>query len=465
MSKHDLSGITIPSHAIRMGITSGRDRRVDFLRGLAVLAISANHIWPQSGLKPHYPYPAYKFGHFFAFDFADVFLLLSGIVAGIVFFPVLVQGGLQKCYTRSLRRAGQIWGVHILCVFAALSIILVFERALGATGLLLTPFETSISSGFARNLLLYQPSIFLDILPIYVGLLLVLPLALMVFKYSPAAFIAVTVSIWAMMWVSIQLAQAGMMTLPELALKTPFFIHPFAAQLLFFTGVAIGIHKRDIEAFIAARRGKILIGSVVCIVISDFLSQVVWPAHHFSDKYYMDPSRLTDLLAVMAIIWCLVKPENLSQKQHTLVESCGRHILPVFAVTTVSAIFLTYLNYWLDAGPLVYGLCILGNVLLCLATAHVLEKRRTSGVAERPRPAAMTWSKEATSIGDKTDEVLGVTFKPDLDDMRAPEGLSILSALAGKGATGRAVDQKGRRASHDTTTLARRRQARMPSSS
>ena len=54
---------------------ASRDRRSDFLRGLAVLAISANHIWPQHTRNTQYP--AYKFGHTFTFNFADVFLPLS----------------------------------------------------------------------------------------------------------------------------------------------------------------------------------------------------------------------------------------------------------------------------------------------------------------------------------------------------------------------------------------------------
>ena len=168
-------------------------------------------------------------------------------------------------------------------------------------------------------------------------------------------------------------------------LKAPFFIHPFAAQLLFFTGVAIGIYKRDIEAFIAAHSGKVLIAATLFLIAADCLSQVAWsaetPYEKFSHKYYLNPMRLAELLAVMAIIWCLVKPQTLARRTPTLIELCGRHTLPVFAITTVGAVFFTYLNHWLDAGPLVYGLCILANIALCLASGHMLEQRRVSHAA------------------------------------------------------------------------------------
>ena len=106
-----------------------RDRRIDFLRGLAVIGISANHIY----LGDSYPtqYPPYHSGHVFAFNFGDVFILLSGIVVGIVVFPLFPKGGLQQCSARARRRAGQVWGVQIASALVILPLIWVFEQGLG----------------------------------------------------------------------------------------------------------------------------------------------------------------------------------------------------------------------------------------------------------------------------------------------------------------------------------------------
>jgi UDP-glucose 6-dehydrogenase len=49
------------------------------------------------------------------------------------------------------------------------------------------------------------------------------------------------------------------------------------------------------------------------------------------------------------------------------------------------------------------------------------------------------------SFNGKTVAVLGVTFKPNTDDMRDAPSLTILPALVGGGAKVRVVDPKGRR--------------------
>jgi UDPglucose 6-dehydrogenase len=49
------------------------------------------------------------------------------------------------------------------------------------------------------------------------------------------------------------------------------------------------------------------------------------------------------------------------------------------------------------------------------------------------------------SFNGKTVAVLGVTFKPNTDDMRAAPSLTVVPALVGGGATVRVVDPQGKR--------------------
>ena len=58
-----------------------------------------------------------------------------------------------------------------------------------------------------------------------------------------------------------------------------------------------------------------------------------------------------------------------------LIECCGCQSVTVFAITTVGGFFFTYLGYWLEAGRLVYALCMLANGGLCLACGCVVERR------------------------------------------------------------------------------------------
>lgn len=390
MSKPDLFRNGRNPYALAGLIPGARDRRIDILRGVAVLGISANHIWLEGTVRTQLP--EYKFGHLFAFDFADVFVLLSGIVAGLVFFPVLMRHGPRRCGHKALKRAGQIWGAQILCTLAALTIILAFETQLGVTGTRLSPFDGSVLVGFAGNVLLYNPSVFLDILPVYIMLLLALTPALMLFKRSAIGYFALIGSVWALIWAPAFLIGAGQLPFAPDTFRTPYFMHPLSAQLLFFTGVALGIRKREIESFLTRYKSRVLTGALFFLLASNYMHQVDWMVHHFDQKHVAGPLRLADLLAVLMVIWCLVSSRSFQTPKPGLVETCGRQILPVFAITSVGAVFLTYTLTWLEAGRGVYGLCILTNVGLCLISAYLLEKRRTATSSQQhkrpPQPTA-----------------------------------------------------------------------------
>lgn len=138
MSRSDRFKTGDSRYTLPASVFGTRDRRIDFLRGIAVMGISANHIWPEGFYNTQYDY---KFGHLFAFDFADVFILLSGVVAGLVFFPVLVRDGPRQCFRKSARRARQIWSAQILCALTALPVILLFEQTLGVNGSQISPFR------------------------------------------------------------------------------------------------------------------------------------------------------------------------------------------------------------------------------------------------------------------------------------------------------------------------------------
>lgn len=366
-----------------------RDRRIDVLRGLAVLGISANHIWPEGSYGTQYA--AYKFGHLFAFDFADVFVLLSGIVAGILYFPLLLRSGAKACFTKSVARAGQIWRVQILCVCVSLTIILFFERFLGVHGSNLSPFDAPTLAAFAGNIFLYSPSVFLDILPVYIMLLALLPLALIVFRRSVLLYFALTGAAWAAIWIPVFLASAKLSAIPTETFRSSYFIHPLSAQLLFFAGVAIGARKRAIETFLGTYRRQMLFCAAAFLVTTNYMHQVTWMVHHFDQKHFTGPLRLAELLAVIIVIWCLVDARSFKSPHPGLVETCGRNILPVFAITTVGAVFFTYMVNWLSAERLIYGLCIAANVSLCLTAGYLLEKHKTSGKkAPRENPVKPT---------------------------------------------------------------------------
>ena len=363
-----------------------RDRRVDILRGIAVLAISANHILTTS---PHITaLEPYRFGRFFAFDFADVFLFLSGLVAGIVLYPLFLRSGAAKCLEKTLARVARIWAAQLLCVGLAVGTALAFQQGLGASSVSHDPIGADLAAGLTGNLLLHRPSPYLNILPVYILLLPLLPRACVVFRWSVAAYFALIVLIWALLWVPVFLSGTGLLSLETEALKGPYFIHPLSAQLLFFTGVAIGIGKPRLEALLNRAGPWFFFALLGLLLVTNYMSQLTWMVHHFNQKNFAGPLRLVELLAVLALLCRLFGPQDIRAPRIGLVEACGRHTLPVFVASTAGAFFFSYLADWLSVGRLGFGLCVLTNVGLCMLLAQLLEQRALPQPRTSPQPAS-----------------------------------------------------------------------------
>jgi UDPglucose 6-dehydrogenase len=107
---------------------------------------------------------------------------------------------------------------------------------------------------------------------------------------------------------------------------------------------------------------------------------------------------------------------------------------------------------FLHPGPGYGGSCFPKDVLALIRTArehhspmtlledvHRFNEERKIGIASRVIRAA------DRSVEDKTIAVLGVTFKPNTDDMREAPSLTILPILHGEGAKVRVCDPQGRR--------------------
>lgn len=361
-------------------VQATRDRRIDVLRGVAVLGIALNHVSAES---PHIAnFGLYKFGHLFAFDFADVFLLISGIVAGIVFFPLYARAGAGACFEKAVRRSGQIWGVQIACVLAILPAIWIAARVFGVEIAWLAPFERSLLDGILRNALLYDPTPLLNVLPVYVMMLPAVPLALMLLNRSPVLYFLAIGLLWAAFWGPAFLSSVGAAPVRG-PFETAFFIYPLSAQLLFFTGVAIGAFKPACEVAVAQRSGVLFWSAVSFLIITNYLHQVHLGTHHFSQKALVGPLRILELLAVLVVIARLVGPGAFASHRVGPIEVCGRHVLPVFAVSTGGAFLLTYLCAWGAPGRLGFGVCLGANVALAVATGFLFERFKTASARGR----------------------------------------------------------------------------------
>src|SRR6185295_10109143 len=93
--------------AWRYPATDRRDLRLDFLRGYAVFAMICDHVAGISWFSP------LTGGNRFVTSAAEGFVLLAGLVIGLVYGPRIARSGWLAAADPILRRASVLYGVTV----------------------------------------------------------------------------------------------------------------------------------------------------------------------------------------------------------------------------------------------------------------------------------------------------------------------------------------------------------------
>ena len=151
----------------------GRDPRLDFFRGMALIVILFSHT-PGSALAKFMPM---RWGFS---DAAEIFVLCSGMASALAFGPIFLRSSWAMGVARIAHRVWQLYWAHLATFFA----IAAFIAALNLSGwfdkdyigaLNLHPFfENPAPQLFGLFTLTYVPNYF-DILPLYMVLLAMVP--------------------------------------------------------------------------------------------------------------------------------------------------------------------------------------------------------------------------------------------------------------------------------------------------
>ncbi|MBV9581600.1 MAG: OpgC domain-containing protein [Chloroflexi bacterium] len=223
-TSRQLTADSRPAAAAAPFVERGRDLRIDFLRGLFVLAMVIDHVAGPSWLY------AITGGNRFYTSAAEGFIFVSGLVGGRAYTRAIERAGLNAGLVRILKRAGQLYllAIVLTLAFAAGSEIFHLPWAFG--------WNLHDSVGFVVGVLtLHRTYYLVDVLAFYV---LVLLAASVVFvPLTNGLSWAVLGASW-LLWLTYQV-------FPELA-GTPWPIvgnnlFTFSAwQVLFFTGLVIG---------------------------------------------------------------------------------------------------------------------------------------------------------------------------------------------------------------------------------
>lgn len=314
------------------GPAPGRDLRLDFFRGLALLFIFLDHI--PGNLVSWITVRNYGFS-----DAAEIFVFISGYTAAMVYGRAMRQGGFWHGAARILRRCWQLYVAHlaIFLLFMAQAAYAVawFHNGRYAQETQLVELLANPPSTLVQALLLRFRPPTLDILPLYVMLLLVFPLALWLLQRWPAGAFLASASLYG-------IVRATGVNLPGYPQGGSWYFNPLAWQFLFILGALCGrLHNRPQRVL---PRAAVLRAIAIAYLGFAFLVTLTWHLSQFApwfpawftrlplDKTALDPLRLLHFFALAYVTVCLMgeRPRFLEWRLVRPVIRCGQQSLYVF---------------------------------------------------------------------------------------------------------------------------------------
>lgn len=208
-----------------------RDVRLDFFRGLAMFVIFIAHM-PGNAWFDYIPA---RFGFSSA---AELFVFCSGLASSYAFGRIFVKEGWWRGTRRILHRIWQVYWAHLglaLVLMGVSAAALAFTEIDYVARLGLEWFEANAAMGLLKLLTLTFTPAFLDILPMYLVLLAMVPAVMLVARLSRW----VPLVLLPALWFFVQLSHANLPGGQSPGMV--WYFNPFAWQLVFFTGFAFGL--------------------------------------------------------------------------------------------------------------------------------------------------------------------------------------------------------------------------------
>ena len=368
-----------------MSIASGpsataRDLRLDFFRGLALFCIFIDHI--PNNILAEFTLQSVMFA-----DAAEVFILISGYTAGMVYGRALERQGFVIAGVRIYHR---VWQLYVAHVFLFMMFIAMVASTVGALNNSLYAEEFGAANfldepgvAVAKALTLqFQPA-FMHILPLYIVLLAVLPFVLAGFRSWPKAIFFASF----VLWLAVQFdKRIALPAYPGPDRVWPF--NPLAWQALFLLGAWLG--WRGTRGFSWLSR-RWLLWVAAGLSLAGFLIKFNWTLHGFYDpmpvvvsgkllwtclsKTDLGPLRFANVLAVALLVARLIHPQApfLASRIGRPFVICGRNSLHIFCLgILLSVLGHLVLNEFFGGIPMEVAVSLAGVVIM-IGVAALME--------------------------------------------------------------------------------------------
>jgi hypothetical protein len=361
--------------AIAIPIIGERELRLDLFRGLALWLIFIDHL--PTSLLTWFTIRNYGFS-----DATEIFIFISGYTAAFVYGRAMLDGGFVVATARILRRAWQIYVAHVFLFtifLAEISYVATsFENPLYSEEMGIMDFLKQPDVTIVQALLLRFRPVNMDVLPLYIVLLLSLPLILLLMRWKPDVTLGLSALLYAVTWEYDLYFSAYP--------NGVWAFNPLAWQLLFVFGAWCALGG-------AKRMSRILSSPVtlwICIVylLAAFCVTLTWYFPQLGhvvprrieqwmypiDKTDLDVLRFAHFLALAAVTVRFLPRDwpGLQSRWLKPMILCGQHSLEIFCL----GVFLAFAGHFIMAevggGAALHALISVSGVLIMCGMAWVI---------------------------------------------------------------------------------------------
>ncbi len=325
---------------------AGRDLRLDFFRGLALFSIFVDHL--PDNMVAQFTLQTVMFG-----DAAEVFILISGYTAGMVYGRAMERQGFLIAAVRVSHRVWQLYVAHVFLFVIFMAMMAYTVEALNSS----LYAEESQAADFLSDpgvavvkalTLQFQPA-YMDILPLYIVLLAVLPFALIGFRFWPRVVLIASFVLWLAVQIDGRIALSAYPG-PDRV----WTFNPFGWQALFFLGAWLG--WRGTRGAVAWLDRRWLLRVAAGFALAAFVIRLSWTLHGlyppipalasgkalwlFLSKEDLGLLRFASVLALALLVARLVAPQArfLAGRVAWPFVICGRHSLHIFCLGILLAV-------------------------------------------------------------------------------------------------------------------------------
>jgi hypothetical protein len=351
-----------------------RELRLDLFRGLALWLIFIDHL-PQN-LLTWLTIRNYGFS-----DATEIFIFISGYTAAFVYGRAMQEQGTVVASARIFKRVWQIYVAHVFLFtifLAEISYVATrFQNPLYTEEMGILDFLKEPDVTIVQALLLRFRPVNMDVLPLYIVLMLFLPLILWLMRRRADLTLGLSVLLYALTWEF----DWHLTAYPN----GSWAFNPFAWQLLFVFGAWCALGG-------ARRMERILNSPITLWICVAYLSGAFWVTltwhipqiHHLLPKLLeqwmypinkpdLDVLRFAHFLALAALTVRFLPKDWPALKSIWLrpMVLCGQHSLEIFCIGVFLAFAGQFFLGEIAGGAVMHGLVSLIGIVIMSTAAWV----------------------------------------------------------------------------------------------